>query len=118
MLAMKLGRRGLAGVLAGVLLACASPTLPLPPPEAPTMTNGSTPGMVHLIGAPGSAEAGAQIVVVNDFAGPVDKGTVSEVIADGSWQADVVAKNGDVLTITQVFGSSASTSIKVTVKVP
>jgi hypothetical protein len=117
-LAMTFGRRGLSRLLVAFAVACASPTLPLPPPDAPTMTNGSTPGFVHLAGAPGAAEANADIIVINDNAGPVNKGVVSEVRADGSWDADIAAVNGNVLTITQQFGTTVSTPLKVTVKVP
>ncbi len=113
---MAFGRRILFGVLATVAVACASPTLPLPPPEAPSMTNGVTPGTVHLSGA--NAEPGALVVVINDGAGPVDKGVVSGVRANGTWDADILAKNGDVLTITQEFGKTVSTPLKLVVKVP
>ena len=113
---MAFGRRGLFGVLVTVAVACASPTLPLPPPEAPAMTYGTTAGTVHLSGA--NAEPGAFVVVINDGAGPVDKGVVSEVRASGTWDVDIVAKNGDVLTITQEFGKTVSTPLKLVVKVP
>lgn len=113
---MAFGRRGLFYVLVTLVVACASPTLPLPPPEIPTMTNGSTAGTIHLSGA--NAEPGALVVVLNDNAGPVNRGVESDVIADGTWSANIVAKNGDVLTITQQFGRTVSTPLKLTVKVP
>jgi hypothetical protein len=107
---MAFGRRGMFGVLVALVVACASPTLPLPPPQDPTLTNSGN-GMYHLHGAPGSAEAGALILVINDFAGPTDRGVISAVNNDGSWDADIAGKKGDVLTITQEFGNTKSTPI-------
>ena len=85
-------------MLAALVVACVSPTLPLPPPQDPTLTNSGN-GMYHLHGAPNSAEAGALVLVINDFAGPIDRGVISTSNPDGSWDADIAGKKGDVLTI-------------------
>ena len=115
---MPSGRRAFVASLAAFAVACASPTLPLPPPDSPQLTAGGQPGIVHLHGNAGSAEPGALVLVINDNAGLTDRGVVSEVAPDGSWDADIAAVNGDVLTITQGFGKTSSTPLKVTVKLP
>jgi hypothetical protein len=97
-------------------LGCTSPTLPLPPPTAPTITAGSTPDTVKLDGT--SAEPNAVIIVVNrnnDL--PRDK-RVSGTIADeaGTWDVEVVAKTGDALDIAQDNGSVRSPVTTVTVR--
>lgn len=89
-------------MLVALVVACVSPTLPLPPPQEPTFTNSGN-GMYHLHGGPGSAEANAEVTVINDFAGPTDRGVISDANADGSWDVDIAGKKGDVLTITQGF---------------
>jgi hypothetical protein len=101
-------------VVAG--LSCTSPTLPLPPPTAPTITTGSQPDTVKLEGT--SAEPNAVIIIVNrnpDL--PRDK-RVSGTIADevGTWEAEVVAKAGDALDITQDNGHVRSPVTTVTVR--
>jgi hypothetical protein len=82
----------LAGVL-GLASAssCLSPTLPLPPPEAPTLEAGSDADHVKL-------------VVPGDLA-------VSGARADdcGAWDALVYAHSQDELDITQEFGETRST---------
>jgi hypothetical protein len=91
------------------LAGCTSPTLPLPPPDQPIVSKGPMPGTIHLSSVHG-AEANAIVVIINhDPNVPLDK-RVSGAQADGSgtWDADVVAVSGDVLEITQQFGSTLS----------
>ncbi len=118
MLAVLLGRRVFLSLFGALAIACASPTLPLPPPDAPAATAGATPGTVHLHAGPSSAEPNALIVILNDNAGPTNHGVVSTVRADGSWDADLSAVNNDVLTITQEFGKTVSQPLKFVVKLP
>ena len=109
-------RRLLAIAVLGLLTSCASPTLPLPPPEPPTVTESATPGMVHLSSVRG-AESSAIIVIINrNPTLPLDK-RVSGSQADdnGTWDADVVAARGDILEITQEFGSETSSPTDVPV---
>ncbi len=100
-----------------VAIACASPTLPLPPPAVPSVAPSATdPAKVHLVSTRG-AEANAIIVIVNlNPSIPGDR-RVSGAQADasGSWDADVQATRGDVLEITQEFGSTRSTPTNVQV---
>jgi hypothetical protein len=102
----------LAGVL-GLASAssCLSPTLPLPPPEAPTLEAGSDADHVKLVAGCGGAESNAIIVIVN--ANPAVPGdlAVSGARADdcGAWDALVYAHSQDELDITQEFGETRST---------
>ncbi len=100
-----------------VAIACASPTLPLPPPAVPTIAQSTTdPTKYHLVSTRG-AEANAIIVVVNpNPALPLDKRVSgSQADVSGSWDCDVQATRGDVLEITQEFGSTRSTPTNVQV---
>ena len=99
------------------LVACASPTIPLPPPALPTVTASSTPGHVHLSSKSG-AEPNAIIVIVNQNTSiPADQRVSgSEADGSGSWDADVLASKGDVLEITETSGTVTSPST--TVQVP
>lgn len=110
-------RRWLPALAAAVVVACTSPTLPLPPPTTPTITTGSEPDTVHLASVQG-AEPNALIIVINrDTVLPKNK-RVSGTIADevGSWDLDVAAKPGDVLDISQESGATRSPTISITVR--
>ena len=112
--------RAVAGavVLAAVVVvaSCASPTLPLPPPAVPNVSSSPEAGKVHLVSTRG-AEANAIIVVYNRNPNvPLDQrvgGTQADGV--GTWQADVVASHGDVLEVTQEFGTTRSPPIDVQV---
>jgi hypothetical protein len=104
-------------LLAGLLFACASPTLPLPPPAVPTIVASTSPGKYHLSSERG-AEPNAIIIVFNrNPAVPRDQ-RVSGAQADGggTWDAEVIASAGDYLDISQEFGTTRSAPI--TVQVP
>ncbi|MGH7297969.1 MAG: hypothetical protein ACRELB_23715 [Polyangiaceae bacterium] len=90
--------------------ACASPTLPLPPPETPDLAPGVDTDHVTLSGACNSADPNAVIVIVNTNPGVPDDKAVSGAIvgACGSWDASVYAHNGDVLDITEEIGTTRS----------
>ena len=93
-----------------LVAACASPTLPLPPPAVPDVAYSQTdPTMVHLTSVRG-AEPNAIIVIFNASAAvPLDKRvTGSQADAEGTWDANVVASRGDVLEITQESGVTRS----------
>lgn len=113
---VRLLRRAALGAVVVFGIACASPTLPLPPPATPTVTASSDPTKVHLQSLRG-AEPNAIIVVVNQSpAVPLDKRVGgAQADANGSWACDVTAARGDVLEVTQEFGStrSAPTDVQV-----
>jgi hypothetical protein len=93
-----------------IVIACTAPTLPLPPPAAPSISVGSEPGTFHLKGEKGGAIANALLIVVNrNETIPRDKrvtGTIAE--ADGSWDLDVFGFAGDFVDISQEDGTTRS----------
>src|SRR5579872_3814299 len=93
-----------------VVTACASPTLPLPPPEAPTLEAGADADHLKLVAGCGGAESGAVIVIVNTNPALQGYQAVSGSVADGcgAWQAVAFAHKGDALYITQEFGQTRS----------
>jgi hypothetical protein len=94
---------GLPALAMLVGLACASPTLPLPPPELPSQSQGVDADHIVLSTDCGGAEANAVIVIVNE--NPTLRGdqAVSGSIASpcGKWDAVVFAHTGDRLDILQ-----------------
>ena len=104
-------RRLLAvGPLAAFAIACASPTLPLPPPMAPTVAPGTDADHVHLASPCGGVEGDAIVIVVNNSpAVPGDEAVSGALASDcGAWDANVFAHSGDVLRISQVVGTDGS----------
>lgn len=107
----------LAAILAALVLACTSPTLPLPPPALPLVSVGVEPDTFRLASVDG-AEPNALVVIVNRNEGLPRNKRVTGTIADerGSWDATVIARVGDVLDITQESGDTRSPSTSVTVR--
>lgn len=105
------------GTVVLALVACTSPTLPLPPPSTPSITVGSTPDTFHLSSING-AEPNAVVIVINRATDLPRSQRVSGTIADelGTWELDVKARAGDVLDISQESGSTRSPSVTVTVR--
>ncbi|HEX8794302.1 MAG TPA: hypothetical protein VF765_25335 [Polyangiaceae bacterium] len=96
--------------------ACASPTLPLPPPAVPTIGPGAMAGQVHLSAQCGGSQGGASVLVVNNNQpiGKRDSVTVSDNC--GSWALDVYANTHDVLQIQQIVGAEISDAVSVQVQ--
>jgi hypothetical protein len=89
-------------------VSCASPTLPLPPPEAPTQTEGIDAEHIELSAGCGGAQSRALIVIVNENVAP-DMAVGGAIATDcGSWDSSVLAHSGDALTITQTADESTS----------
>jgi hypothetical protein len=93
----------------GLLVACASPTLPLPPPMEPTVEMGSDDNHVLLVEPCGGSESNAEIDIINTNPSTSKNngdatGFIYQANACGAWQADVWAHVGDFLQITQVVG--------------
>lgn len=95
--------------------ACASPTLPLPPPSIPTIGPGPMSGQVHLSAQCGGSQAGATVLVINDGnpIGKRDAVTVSDNC--GAWALDVYASSHDVLQVQQIVGAEISDAVSVQV---
>ena len=109
---------GLGAAVAGALLSCATPTLPLPPPVAPEMsTQGLPPGEVRLSSTRG-AEPNAIIVTYNRNPAVPNDQRVGGAQADGvgTWDAVITASKGDVIDITQEFGSTRSPSTTIVIR--
>jgi hypothetical protein len=96
--------------LGGALGGCASPTLPLPPPEEPTIGRGPDADHIRLAVPCGTSQPGALIVVYNtNTAIPPDQSVSGSLVnACGAWDTTTYAHTGDVLEITQEIGTERS----------
>ncbi|MDP9034252.1 MAG: hypothetical protein M3O50_05560 [Myxococcota bacterium] len=105
------------GVLVAAALACASPTLPLPPPSIPSVSRSTDADHVVLASACGGAEPNAIVVIQNTRPTVPGNLAVSGARATGcgSWDAIVYAHTGDYLELWQEFGTTVSTSTFVVV---
>jgi hypothetical protein len=103
-------RRLLTLLLLAPAGACESPTLPLPPPEAPTLEAGSDINHIKLVAGCGGAEPNAVIVIVNLNPAVAGDMAVGGALANdcGAWDAMVYAHVGDTLDITQEVGETWS----------
>ncbi len=99
---------GLLALPIAVALACASPTLPLPPPEAPEILAGADADHVDLVAGCGGAEDYATIQIVNTNPSAAVAGVIARATDCGAWNAQVFAHKGDVLDITQEYAAQAS----------
>lgn len=111
-----LRRRFLFGLVVAplaVALACNSPTLPLPPPALPTVSASPEPGKVHLSSDKG-AEPNAIIVIINTNPNITRDKNVGGATADdnGSWFTDIYGADGDVVEISQEFGTTKSAPVR------
>ncbi len=108
-------RRALAVVPLLLGLACASPTLPLPPPETPTVGKGADADHVLLSDPCGGAQPDWVVVAINTNPKVTGTNAVTGVRADGcgKWQMQVWAHSGDVLEVTQQSGTDVSQTIDV-----
>jgi hypothetical protein len=100
-------------------LACESPTLPLPPPEAPTQTPGVDADHIRLTAGCGGAQSGANIFIINqtiENTAPINAVGGSIANGCGAWIASVFAHTGDVLAISQESGTEASEATLYTVR--
>ncbi len=101
----------------GLLLACVSPTLPLPPPELPSITQGSAPDRFVLTAGKGGAEPDAFIIALNlNPSLPRDRRvTGTQADEEGKWRMEVWGRPGDRIDITQEVGTTRSPSLSVTI---
>ncbi len=103
-------------LVVGGAAACASPTLPLPPPAVPTIGPGPMAGQVHLASPCGGAEAGATVLVINNNEPSAQRDAVTVSDNCGSWSLDAYANKGDYLPVQQIVGSEISSSVSVQVQ--
>lgn len=102
-------RRLVATGSIALLVACASPTLPLPPPQDVSVVRVDSTH-VALSATCNSAPPDVVLTILNDsFKDPTQAGAVAVSDTCGAWAAEnVLASHGDVLTITYEQGSQIS----------
>ncbi len=101
-------RRFLAIICVAFGVACASPTLPLPPPSIPTMSQ--MDATHYTLSSTAGVEANALVILYNQNPAVSLQDRVSGVQADeeGNWTQTIVATKGDAIDITQEFGTTKS----------
>ena len=96
-------------------VGCTSPTLPLPPPTAPSISVGTEPRTWNLRSTAG-AQPNALIIAVNRNETLPRSERVTGTIADeqGSWELVIVGQTGDFIDVSQESGgaSSAPTTVE------
>ncbi len=100
--------RILAWASVAFAVACASPTLPLPPPSVPSISQ--TDATHVTLSSVRGVEANAIVVIYNRNPAVTLQERVTGVQADtdGSWTQTIVASQGDIVDITQEFGTTQS----------
>ena len=94
--------------LLAVGVGCYSPTLPLPPPLAPSEDSVGT-NLVHLHGGMNSVNSNATVLIENLYDlqfNNTQRVTATLANPDGSWDATVFAVKNDTLEIWQIVGTS------------
>jgi hypothetical protein len=94
---------------AALAIACTSPTLPLPPPIAPSIATGAEPNTWRLTSQNG-AQPNALVITVNRNEALPRGERVTGTIADeqGSWELVVIGRSGDFVDVTQESGGASS----------
>ncbi|MFO0642835.1 MAG: hypothetical protein U0183_26640 [Polyangiaceae bacterium] len=116
---MVVGRRRLLLASSAVAVlgvaGCVSPTLPLPPPELPAVSQGTAPGRYVLSGAKGAALADAFVIAINESARlPRDQRVAgTQADPDGSYRIELYASPGDRIDLTQERGNERSPPVSV-----
>jgi hypothetical protein len=107
-------RRLVLALCASIALACTSPTLPLPPPVAPSITTGAEPNTFKLTSENG-AQPNALVIVVNRTDALSREDRVNGTIADdqGTWEVTIKGAIGDFVDISQESNSARSASTTV-----
>ncbi len=109
---------GFAACVMASPLACLSPTLPLPPPDAPVIVPGTDADHVELHAGCSAAEPNAILIIINTNPQVPNDLSVSGSRASscGSWDAMVYAHANDTLQVIQQVGDQASDATLVTVQ--
>jgi hypothetical protein len=99
-------------------LGCASPTLPLPPPLAPTITAGPDVDHVTLTAACNVSQRNSVMLIINENPAVPGSKAVGGALTDncGGWTTVVYAHSGDRLDITYLL--NLEQSLPTTVQVP
>lgn len=100
-------------MLAGLPVAawawgCAAPTLPLPPPAAPSVVSVG-PNLYRLRGERSVEPLAIVIIFKNDLSlAQPDRVDAAEADAEGTWEKTIVANPGTVIDLWQESGSTRS----------
>jgi len=99
-------------------VGCASPTLPLPPPLAPTITNGPDADHITLTATCNPPERSSVILIINENPAVEGGKAVGGALTNGcgGWNTVVYAHSGDRLDITYLL--NLQQSLPTTVFVP
>lgn len=110
--------RKLAWLMIAFAVACASPTLPLPPPSVPSISQ--TDATHVTLSSVRGVEANAIVVIYNRNPAVSLEERVSGVQADaeGTWTQTIFASDGDVVDITQEFGTTQSPPTTIQIQQP
>ena len=101
-------RRFLAALCVAFGVACASPTLPLPPPSIPSSSQ--VDANHYALSSTAGVEANALVILYNKNPDlPLDQRVFgAQADGKGSWSQTIIATKGDAIDITQEFGSTKS----------
>jgi len=93
-----------------LIVACASPTLPLPPPAIPSIAPAGEG--TYTLRSEHGVEPNAVVVIYNQNVTLPLNQRVAATLADaeGTWDQTVVAAPQDILDVTQEFGTMRSGS--------
>lgn len=108
-------RSWLAGALAALALSvagCASPTLPLPPPERPETISFGEDGVLTL---KGSAQPEAIVYAFNERS---EEGVITKASGSGIYLLKIQAVLGDEIAVWQEVGSERSASVIIQARKP
>ena len=97
--------------LAGLAVACLSPTLPLPPPERPMVTGTETAGLVRLSGA---VEPQSEVFALNHNNNLIS----GEYTESGAYDFTLQAEERDWVSLWYVHETEASPATDFVVKIP
>ena len=107
------------GVAVAFAFGCMSPTLPLPPPAAPSELADTDPTKVTLHGT--NAQPASTIIIYNlnpqasENLNETQKVTATLVREDGTWDATIFAMKGDTVTIYDIEDGEWSQSTTYTI---
>lgn len=91
-------------LLSAGVISCLSPTLPLPPPEAPDRISPATEAGQWIVG--GASIAGAEVIVVNDVTG--EGAVFVDRDRKGRYSVEISGELCDLVTVRQALGSESS----------
>lgn len=104
-------RRKVCVLAAGLVIGCLSPTLPLPPPNEPTVTGPNEQGWALLSG---SAPRGSWVTAYNRAAG---LGYIQSV-REGRYELEIRAKVGDEIALWYEIDGEQSLPVEFTIRAP